>query len=154
MHRMVRSLGGGSSSPPRSPLLSPLRLLSLPLLSMPLLAAFGDESVSLGARFAIAGVVMCFGAGTTATVHWMVKPYIVQMWRNTQDHYTAQSVNMFGMRKYLHFTAAEVAEADSRPFSTFKLLGGERDQNLYVHKDDECWRPDEPRAHFFTREDA
>ena len=123
----------------------------LTMLSMPMLAIFGDASVPLGARAAIAGVVMFFGAGTTATVHWMCHPYITQMWRNTQDHYTAESVNMFGVRKYTHFVASDVTMADSRPFSTFKLEP--YNHNYYVHTDEDCWRPDEHRDFFFTRQD-
>jgi hypothetical protein len=123
----------------------------LTMLSMPMLAIFGDESVPVSARVAVAGVVMFFGAGTTATVHWMCHPYITQMWRNTQDHYTAESVNMFGRRKYTNFVASDVVMADSRPFSTFKLEP--YNHNYYVHTDDECWRPDEHRSFFFTRQD-
>ena len=123
----------------------------LTMMSMPLLAVFGDASVPLGARAAIAAVVMFFGGGTTATVHWMCHPYITQMWRNTQDHYTAESVNMFGMRKYTNFVASDVVEADNRPFSTFKLAP--YNKNYYVHTDDECWRPEEYREFCFTRQD-
>ena len=123
----------------------------LTMLSMPMLALFGDESVPLGARCAVAGVVMFFGAGTTATVHWMCHPYITQMWRNTQDHYTAESINMFGRRKYTNFVANDVVMADSRPFSTFKLEP--YNKNYYVHTEDDCWRPDEEKDFFYTRDD-
>lgn len=123
----------------------------LTMVSMPMLAFFGDESVPVAARTAIAGVVMFFGAGTTATVHWMCHPYITQMWRNTQDHYTSESLNMFGVRKYTNFIASDVVTADARPFATFKLAPYKK--NFYVHTDDECWRPDEHRGFFFTRQD-
>lgn len=123
---------------------------SLTLLTMPLLAIFGDESVPIAARAAIAGVVSFFGAGTTWTVNWICKPYIVHMWRNTQDHYTAETVNILGQRKFTNFVASDVVQGDNRPFSSFKL--GTRGINLYVHKDDDCWRPEEHREFFYTRD--
>ena len=125
---------------------------SLTLLTMPMLALFGDASVAIEARLAIAGVVSLFGAGTTGTVNWICKPYIVRLWRNTQDHYTAETVNILAQRKLTNFVAADVTQGDNRPFSSFKL--GSRGMNLYVHKDDECWRPDEHNEFFFTRPDA
>ena len=70
-------------------------------------------------RIAIAGVVSLFGAGTTGTVNWICKPYIVRMWRNTQDHYTAETVNILAKRKMTNFVAADVTQGDNRPFSSF-----------------------------------
>ena len=125
---------------------------SLTLLTMPFLALFGDASVALEARLAIAGIVSLFGAGTTGTVNWICKPYIVRLWRNTQDHYTAETVNILAQRKLTNFVAADVTLGDNRPFSSFKL--GSRDMNMYVHKDEDCWRPGEHNSFFFTRPDA
>ena len=125
---------------------------SLTLLTMPLLAIFGDQSVAMETRIAIAGVVSLFGAGTTGTVNWICKPYIVRMWRNTQDHYTAETVNILAKRKMTNFVAADVTQGDNRPFSSFKL--GSLGMNYYVHKDDDCWRPGEERNFFFTRNDS
>ena len=50
---------------------------TLSIISMPLLAVFGNQDVYLAGRVAVAFTAGCFGVGTTAFVHFIGKTYQV-----------------------------------------------------------------------------
>eukprot|EP00949_MAST-11_sp_MAST-11-sp1_P001262 g1262.t1 len=122
------------------------------LISMPLLGIYGDESIPLSGRLAIAFTVMSFGVGTTAAVHWLGKSYVSRMWKNSCDTYTVETYNILARRKVEHFSSADVIEADSRPFASFKVRNTER--NFYLHSSLQCWTNEEREDFLFTRPDA
>jgi hypothetical protein len=125
---------------------------TLSIISMPLLAVFGNQDVSLAGRVAVAFTAGCFGVGTTAFVHFIGKTYISELWKKIElpddvdsledaeeDEVTtmlrAETFNLFSQKVVTEFDVNDVLEGDPRPFCSFKV----QDRNFFLHHEPECW---------------
>mmetsp|Transcript_1703 Transcript_1703/g.2420 ORF Transcript_1703/g.2420 Transcript_1703/m.2420 type:complete len:203 (+) Transcript_1703:234-842(+) len=108
------------------------------IIGVPLLSAFGNEKMSGIQRAAVGFTVVAFAIGTTATLHFVCKPYVTKLYliqgtKSVELH----TLNLIGRPKITRVESlAEVSPAGDRIFSSFQNREG---MPFYVHEEADMW---------------
>ena len=142
---------GAMSGPLKRIKMVSITTCTLSMLTMPLLALYGNQDVALAGRVAVAFTAGIFGMGTTAFVHFIGQTYVSELWKKLEyeegediedldpdeitTHLRAESFSLFGTKKVVEFNLDDVQQGDSRPFCSFKAHGN----NYFLHHEPEAW---------------
>eukprot|EP00126_Sphaerothecum_destruens_P001419 Sdes_comp14455_c0_seq1m3492 len=85
-------------------------------------------------KYFLTAIVVFFGVGSTALVHWGTKPYIGRLFFcSRKKMFTAEKLNLLAQIKKLSFPLSHVQQnlLINRPFVNFKVKG----EPFFVHKE-------------------
>mmetsp|Transcript_13355 Transcript_13355/g.15211 ORF Transcript_13355/g.15211 Transcript_13355/m.15211 type:complete len:210 (-) Transcript_13355:190-819(-) len=116
------------------------------IIGVPLLSAFGNEKMSPIQRGAVGFTVCAFALGTTATLHFVCKPYITKLFLiQGSKEIEVHTLTLFGRDKITRLEGlAEISPAGDRVFSCFQNRAG---TPFYVHEEEDMWGDTE----FYTK---
>ncbi len=118
------------------------------LVSVPLLAMYGKEDMSLTQRVTVAATVCAFAIGTTATLRYVSKPYIWRIYElQTKDKpLHMKHFNLIGQTKttVLKHGVNDIVPSLDRIFVN---MGVKEHGSFYVHEEPDCFADDE----FYTQ---
>lgn len=141
---------GAMSGPLKRIKMVSITTCTLSMITMPLLALYGNQDVALAGRIAVAFTAGIFGMGTTAFVHFIGKTYVSELWKKLEFEgddiedvdpeeistlLRAETFSLFGTKKVVEFDLDDVEQGDSRPFCSFKVHGN----NYFLHHEPEAW---------------
>ena len=103
------------------------------VVGVPLLAAFGNPKMSEVQRTAVGGTVCIFAIGTTATLHFVCKPYVLRiLLREGTSAMEVHTLSIVGRTKETLVDMKEIALSGDRIFSTFQNKAG---MPFYIHEE-------------------
>ena len=111
------------------------------VVGVPLIAAVGNPKMSAVQRSAVSGTVCIFAIATTATLHFVCKPYVLRiLLREGTKDMEIQTLNVLGRTKETLVELSEVSLSGDRIFSTFQNKAG---MPFYIHEERDMFGDDQ-----------